>query len=291
MIYRQFMTARGNEDDMKIDGKTRPYGIIGNPVSHSLSPAMHNAAFAALGENRVYLPFPVDDIGAAMLGLRGLKISGVSVTIPHKEAVIPYLDGIDPVAERIGAVNTIKCEQLDGTTQLRGYNTDWLGAVRPLKERMPLQGTAAVILGAGGAARAIGFGLLEEGAEITLCSRTASRGRKLAADLGCRWSPLEEAGSLKGEILINATSIGMAPLQQKSPVAADILKNYKVVMDIVYVPLTTRLLADAYRSGCTTINGLEMLLYQGVAQFELWTGLEAPVEVMRKVLLEAVAVD
>lgn len=273
---------------MKIDGKTRTYGIIGNPVSHSLSPAMHNAAFAALGKNCIYIPFCVEDVGAAMQGLRGLKIKGVSVTIPHKEAVMAHLDRIDPVAERIGAVNTIKREQHHGSTLLCGYNTDWLGAVRPLQEQIQLKGSRAVILGAGGSARAIGFGLLEAGAEILLCSRTASRGRNLAADLGCEWFPLAEGFIPEGQILINATSVGMAPLQDKSPVPENIPAKFKVVMDIVYVPATTRLLADAQRSGCIAINGLEMLLYQGVAQFELWTGLPAPVEVMRQVLLEAV---
>lgn len=274
---------------MTIDGNTRVYGILGNPVHHSLSPVMHNAAFAAMGENRVYLPFKVEDVGAALQGLRGLGIDGVSVTIPHKENVMGHLDRIDPVATKIGAVNTIGSETVDQRILLCGYNTDWLGAVRPLAQLLDLQGEKAVILGAGGSARAIGFGLLEAGASITLCSRTAARGRALAELLHCPWCALEDLGELQGRILINATSVGMAPEGGRSPVAAVVAAQYEVVMDIVYSPLKTKLLSDAEAGGCHTINGLEMLLYQGVAQFELWTKRDAPVEDMRRALLRAVA--
>ncbi len=271
----------------KINGKTSLYGIIGNPVSHSLSPAMHNAAFDFLGENRVYLPFAVENVEAALQGIRHLSIKGVSVTIPHKETVIPYLDMVDPVAVKIGAVNTIRQELQGQDILLCGYNTDWIGANRALAEKMQLHGAKVVILGAGGSARAIGFGLLEAGAMIILCSRTESRGRKLAADLQCQWCSLENFDSLQGDALVNATSVGMVPQQEQSPVAAEDTSNYRVVMDIVYAPLQTKLLMDAKIAGCSIVNGLEMLLYQGVAQFELWTGLQPPVEVMREVLLEA----
>ncbi len=276
---------------MMINGKTKIYGIIGNPVAHSLSPAMHNAAFAELGENRAYVPFPVEDVDAALQGVRGLFIEGASVTIPHKETVIPYLDRIDAVAAKIGAVNTIVSEAHNGQRLLCGYNTDWLGAVRPLRKHLAPAGTAIVLLGAGGSARAIGFGLLEEGAEIVVCSRTESRGRTLAADLGCAWCPLDDIDVLQGRVLVNATSVGMGTQQDMSPVPKEILPNFAVVMDIVYAPLTTRLLTEAQQCGCTTINGLEMLLYQGAAQFELWTGLQAPVEVMRRSLLQAITAD
>jgi len=274
---------------MTINGNTVVYGILGNPVHHSLSPVMHNAAFIKLEENRVYLPFKVEDVGAALHGLRGLGIHGVSVTIPHKENVMEYLDRIDPVAKKIGAVNTIKSETVSERTLLCGYNTDWLGAVRPLGQFMDLQGEKAVILGAGGSARAIGFGLLEAGASITLCSRTPARGRALAGVLQCPWCALEDIDALGGRILINATSVGMTPDQGRSPVAATVPARYEVVMDIVYSPLQTKLLSDAEAGGCRTINGLEMLLYQGVAQFELWTNRKAPVEDMRRALLRAVA--
>lgn len=273
---------------MPIDGRTKIYGIIGNPVSHSLSPAMHNGAFAHLGENRAYLPFTVTDIGSAIQGLRGLQIHGVSVTIPHKEAVMAELDEIDPVARKIGAVNTVVCNFTGSKAHLVGYNTDWLGAIRPLKKVQKLAGAKVIILGAGGSARAIGFGLLEEGATITLCSRTESRGRKLAAELGCNWLALGDKEQLYGDVLINATSVGMAPQHESSPVPPEVVGRFTVIMDIVYAPLTTLFLSQAQQAGCITVNGLEMLLYQGVAQFELWTSLQAPVEVMRAILLEAV---
>lgn len=271
---------------MNINGKTKLYGIIGNPVSHSLSPAMHNSAFTALGENCVYIPFPVEDIKAAMVGLSGLGIGGVSVTIPHKEAIMEHLDFIDPVAQKIGAVNTVKCVEEDGQILLHGFNTDWLGALRPLQEQFDLRNRRVVILGAGGSARAIGFGLLEAGADIVLCSRTESRGRALASDLGCQWCSLEDVENLEGHVLINATSVGMGKLADQCPVPLSVFSTYQIVMDIVYSPLKTRFLKEAEESGCTVINGLEMLLFQGVAQFELWTGLEAPIQEMRKVLLE-----
>lgn len=268
---------------MAINGKTLLYGIIGNPVSHSLSPAMHNAAFAATGINGVYLPFPAPDITAAVTGIRGLGVQGLSVTIPHKENVIALLDRIDPVALKIGAVNTIINK--DGV--LAGLNTDWLGATRALEEEIDLAGTEAVIVGAGGSARAIGFGLLERGARFALCSRTESRGRALASELGCPWISLEDAASVSGDILINATSVGMEPHIEKTPIPEQVLSRFQVVMDIVYAPMKTRLLQEAETSGCRIINGLEMLLYQGVAQFELWTGKTAPVSVMRQALKEA----
>jgi len=270
-----------------INGKTALYGIIGNPVSHSLSPVMHNAAFAELGENSVYLPFPVLDLEAGMQGLKAIGVKGVSVTIPYKEAVIPLLDAIEDVARQIGAVNTVVIKDVGGKKHLCGSNTDWLGACRALAEKVRLRGARVVLLGAGGSARAIGFGLLQQGAQVVLSNRTESRGRALAADLGCLWCPLADADTLHGDVLINATSVGMQPESDVSPVPAAILSRFQVVMDIVYAPLATRLLMEANAAGCQVINGLEMLLYQGVAQFELWTGKPAPVELMRQKLYQA----
>lgn len=245
---------------------------------------MHNAAFQECGQNRVYLPFKVDDVKSALMGLKGLTIQGVSVTIPHKEEVMKFLDEVDPVAEKIGAVNTIIVKQAGDERKLCGSNTDWIGANRAIEQRLDPAGKSIVILGAGGSARAIGFGLLEAGAEICLCSRTESRGRALAKDLGCSWVPLADADSLTADGLVNATSVGMSPLDGVSPVSAKAVRNFQVVMDIVYAPLETALLSDAKKSGVDVVNGLEMLLFQGVAQFELWTGLKAPIETMRKVL-------
>jgi len=269
---------------MEFNGATQVYGIMGNPVAHSLSPAMHNAAFAELGINCIYVPFPVTDVSSAMQGFKALGIQGVSVTIPHKQAVIPYLDSIDPVAEKIGAVNTLQIEN----NRISGFNTDWQGANRALKLVTELAGKSVLVLGAGGSARAIGFGLLEENAKVTLASRTPASGQNLAKDLNCNWLPLAEADTCHADILINATSVGMQPNQDQSPIAAKALSQFNVVMDIVYAPLRTKLLKEAEIAGCTTISGTEMLLYQGVHQFELWTGHEAPVDSMKKQLLMAI---
>lgn len=266
---------------MPVDGATELYGIMGNPVSHSLSPAMHNAAFQHLGLNKVYVPFATQDVAAAINGFRALGVRGVSVTIPHKQAVIPELDAIDPVAAKIGAVNTLV---INGAS-VHGCNTDWLGANAALRQLTTLKGKKVLLLGAGGSARAIGFGLLEEGASLTLASRTPTSGQALAAALGCPWLPLAVSADCQADILINATSLGMGVNREQSPVASQNLAHFGVVMDIVYAPLETRLLREAKAAGCQTINGLAMLLYQGVAQFELWTGLDAPVEVMRQQLL------
>lgn len=272
---------------MTITGRTKIFGIIGNPVSHSLSPLMHNAAFAELDVDAVYVPFQVEDVAAAVAGIKGLSVSGASVTIPHKESVIPYLDEIDPVAANIGAVNTIHLVERQGGSILCGSNTDWIGANRALQEKTGLEGRRIIILGAGGSARALGFGFQEAGAKVVLCSRTESRGRALAGELNCDWQSLAEVGRLQGDILVNATSVGMAPNVEESLMPVPALAGFEVVMDIVYAPLATRLLEDAAAVGCTTVNGLEMLLYQGVAQFELWTGKRAPVATMRRILLEA----
>jgi len=270
---------------MPIDGRTKIFGIMGKPVSHSLSPAMHNAAFEALGLNNVYVPFPVSDVAGALTGFRALGVGGVSVTIPHKQAVIPFLDFIDPVAERIGAVNTLV---LGANGKISGFNTDWLGANRALGDQVELAGKKVVLLGAGGSARAIGFGLREGGADFLLCSRTPERGRRLAADLGCKWHSLADTSSLQGDILINATSVGMAPDANAMPLPKEKVADFKVVMDIVYSPLETTLLRQAKEKKCVTINGLAMLLYQGAAQFEMWTGETAPLDVMRAQLLKKI---
>ena len=265
---------------MQLDGRTKVYGIMGKPVSHSLSPAMHNAAFQALGLNKVYVPFEVTDIPRALDGFRAIGVGGVSVTIPHKEAVMEYLDDIDPVARKIGAVNTLLIEN----TRIRGYNTDWIGANKALSAIIDLPGATILVLGAGGSARAIGFGLIEKGATVILANRTPARGRALAGDLNCRYCPIEEIHALKIDALVNATSAGMAPDVDATPVHKDILKNIPAVMDIVYSPLETRLLREAKQAGCNTVGGIQMLLFQGVSQFEIWTGLKAPVEVMKESL-------
>ena len=270
-----------------INGRTRVYGIIGNPVRHSRSPLMHNAAFAVLHENAVYVPLPAVNIAEAIVGIRALGIQGISVTIPHKETILPYLDSIDLVAGKIGAVNTVTLIETVEGTELHGLNTDWIGANRALREKISLPGKRAVILGAGGSARAIGFGLIEAGVEIVFCSRTEQRGRALAEELNCPWHPLTKVARLAGDVLINATSVGMVPRSQDSLLGQQNLPAYRVVMDIVYAPVRTRLLREAEAVGCQVISGLEMLLHQGAAQFESWTGQKAPIATMRQALFAA----
>jgi shikimate dehydrogenase len=265
---------------MQIDGATKLYGIIGKPISHSLSPAMHNAAFQKYGLNNVYVAFEVTDVARALDGFRALGVGGVSVTIPHKQAVIPHLDAIDPVAQKIGAVNTLLIED----THIRGYNTDWIGANQALEMIVDLPASTVLVLGAGGSARAIGFGLQEKGATVILANRTIARGQTLARDLNCKFYPLEEIKDLKVDALVNTTSVGMAPKIDETLVPKTMLENIPAVMDIVYKPVETRLLRDAKQAGCKTVDGRYMLLNQGIAQFELWNNRKAPVDVMRETL-------
>ena len=269
-----------------VNGETETFGIIGNPVHHSLSPEMHNASFRALGMNCIYVPLPVTDAHKGVEGLKALGFKGVSVTIPHKQDVIPDIDNIDPVAEKIGAVNTllIKGRGIKAEKTVYGYNTDWLGANRALEEKISLKGSRVLILGAGGSARAIGFGLLEAGAEVVISNRTINKGESLASRLCCHFCPLDELDQVKADILVNATSVGMVPEVDNTPVPGELLTKFSVVMDIVYAPLQTRLLREAEAAGCQIVDGLAMLLYQGAAQFELWTRKEAPLNVMQEVL-------
>jgi shikimate dehydrogenase len=253
---------------------------MGKPVSHSLSPAMHNAAFQAQGLNKVYVAFEVTDVVRALDGFRALGVGGVSVTIPHKQAVIPYLDAIDPVAEKIGAVNTLLIEDM----RIRGCNTDWIGANQALEMTVDLPASTVLVLGAGGSARAIGFGLQEKGATVIIANRTLAKGQALAGDLNCKCYPLEEIGELQVDAIVNATSVGMTPNVDATPLAKSFLKNVSAVMDIVYSPMETRLLREAKQVGCKTVNGINMLLFQGAAQFEMWTGRKAPLDVMREKL-------
>lgn len=279
---------------MDINAQTRFCGVIGNPVEHSLSPAIHNAAFQKLGLNFIYLAWRVEAIGDAIKGLRALgNFQGASVTIPHKVAAIPFLDEVEATARHIGAINTIVVT--DG--KLIGANTDATGALRALQEgKAPLHDESVVLLGSGGAARAIAFALASEAGvrRLHLLGIEEQERRSLASDLKAKTGVtvadayLDEA-SLKAvlpeaRVLIHCTPVGMAPKIGKSCVPIQHLHPGLTVMDIVYNPRETQLLADARRAGCHTIAGLEMFLFQAVAQFERWTGRSAPVDVMRAVL-------
>jgi shikimate dehydrogenase len=258
------------------------YVVVGNPIGHSLSPVMHNSALAHCGLDGHYLAFRVENIAAAVDGIRGLGIRGASVTIPHKISVLPYLDKVDPMAADIGAVNTVI--NRDGV--LHGYNSDCAGAVKALAEKTVIDGRDVAVIGAGGGARAIGFGLKREGAIVTIINRTESRGEKLARDLGCRFRPLAKLKKLPYDIVVNATPAGMTPDVDSTPLAPTLMKPEMVVMDMVYNPLRTRFLKEAQRIGCTIIDGVSMFVHQGAVQFELWTGKKAPIDIMRRVVLE-----
>jgi shikimate dehydrogenase len=237
-----------------------------------------------MGLNAAYLAFEVEDLAAALAGIRGLGIRGISVTIPHKTRVIPLLDGLEEVAGKIQAVNTV----VHRGGKLIGYNTDWLGALESLEKEIPLEGRKVLLLGAGGAARAIAFGLKERGAEVIIFNRSLERAESLASELRVDYRPLSSINQMRGEVLVNATSAGMHPQEGTSPVETKILREGMVVMDIVYQPLRTRLLREAEERGCRTINGLGMLARQGAAQTEIWTGkrpdIEPVMEDLRKAL-------
>ncbi|OQW44682.1 MAG: shikimate dehydrogenase [Nitrospira sp. HN-bin3] len=279
---------------MNIDANTKFCGVIGNPVGHSLSPAIHNAAFRTLGLNFVYLAWQVDAIGDAVRGLRALgNFRGASVTIPHKVAAMQLLDHVEPTARRIGAINTVVADK----GELTGYNTDATGALRALREGgIELRGRHIVVLGSGGAARAIAFALAaESGADkLTLLGIEASERTALAQDirsvapLAVEDSNLDEPKLRQvlpgAHVLIHCTPVGMSPKVETTCVPASLLHEGLAVMDIVYNPRETQLLKDAKRVGCKTIPGLEMFLNQAVTQFELWTNQPAPVAVMRAVL-------
>jgi 3-dehydroquinate dehydratase/shikimate dehydrogenase len=263
---------------------TTVYGVVANPVAHSMSPAIHNAAFAHGGINAVYLPFRVDDAAEFVPAYRELPVSGYSVTIPHKEAVLPLLDEVQPLARRIGAVNTI----VERNGRLVGSNTDWTAAVRAIAGGLPpgtgLAGQRVLLIGAGGAARAIAFGLVERGCRLTLANRTKERAVRLAADVGCPWVDLADVAAVPYDLFVNGTSLGMHPDVDATPLAARLLRPGTLVFDTVYNPIETRLLREAAAAGCRTVNGLEMFVNQAVEQFELWTATPAPRDVMRAVV-------
>ena len=270
-------------DSRSPDTRTALYCVLGKPIGHSLSPAMHNRAFANRNLNAVYLAFQVTDLEAAVDGIRALGIKGASITLPHKTAVIPLLDKVDPAAAAIGAVNTIVNH--DGT--LVGKNSDSSGAIDALRKQTSIKGKSVLIIGAGGAARAIGFGIHNQGGRITVTNRSTQAGESLAGDLGGSFVPAGELAADGFDILINTTPAGMHPQTDASPIPLGILRSELTVMDIVYNPLKTRLLEAAARKGCKTVDGLAMFVNQGARQFEWWTGESAPVEIMRQAVLES----
>ncbi|MBR9985831.1 MAG: shikimate dehydrogenase [Desulfosarcina sp.] len=268
---------------LSIDSNTRLYAVMGNPVGQSLSPVMHNAAFRQTGHNGVYVALHVTNLTEAVAGIRALNIRGCSVTIPHKVAVMDLLDHVDPVARNIGAVNTIVNE--DG--RLCGFNSDSPGAMAALLEKTPVARRRVAVIGAGGAARALAHGIAEHAGQLTVVNRSQDRGRRLAGELKCDFCPLVDFSGVGCDILINTTSVGMAPHTDQMPVAHACLRPGMTVMDIVYNPLETRLLSAAREAGCTVVDGVAMFVHQGAFQFERWTGKQAPIQLMKKTVLKA----
>lgn len=280
---------------MSISGKTKVCALIGDPVEHSLSPHIQNAAFQHLKLDYVYLTFKVGrkELETAIQGVRSLKIHGLNVTMPLKVDVIQYLDQLDENAKTMGAVNTI----LNSKGYLIGYNTDGKGAVMALKEsnQSPAD-RKIVILGAGGASRAVSYSLAPEAREAVILNRTVEKAEELAKELAIRFGDKVRYGKLcrsqigkelkDADLLINATSVGMRPKEDKTPVDQDLLRPDLTVFDLVYDPLETRLLKEARSVGAKTIKGLTMLVYQGAASFEVWTGKRAPIDVMMKAARE-----
>ncbi len=276
-----------------ISARTGLCGLIGDPVEHSMSPVMHNAAFRQLDLDYVYAAFRVkkEAVGKAIDGMRALNIRGLNVTIPHKMAVIPFLDGVDALAEKIGAVNTI----VNDGGVLRGYNTDSAGFLRAMGEKgIEPKGKNIAILGAGGASRAISFILVENGANLTILNRRQGLDRaevlaaRIAKTSGKKVTALELNREnlarvlARADMLVNATSVGMSPGIDQTPVEADQLRPNLIVYDIVYNPMKTRLLREAEAAGAETIGGLDMLVWQGAVAFEMWTGHKAPAGLMKQ---------
>ena len=277
--------------NLRIDSHTELYCIFGRAVSHSLSPRMHNAAFRATERNAVYLAFQPESIAHAVDAMRSLKISGASVTMPFKEEVLQYIDEADPLAEKIASVNTL----VNTENRIKGFNTDGIGALMALQQQIKsLNRSRVLILGNGGAARAIAWTLLFEGVAITIAGRNIHRVTSLLEDLkrekgevtSLLISDISREFIANIDIIINTTPVGMMPDSEHMPIDGELLNERHVVFDIVYQPHMTRLLQTAQKKGCKIIAGAEMLLYQGVKQFEIWTGNRAPIDVMRQILEE-----
>ncbi|MDO5847966.1 MAG: shikimate dehydrogenase [Methanobrevibacter sp.] len=278
---------------MTIKGSTSVVGLIGNPVEHSFSPPMHNAAFKALGMDYVYVAFDVlpENVGNAIKGAESLNIKGFNVTIPHKIEVMKHLNEIDDVARLIGAVNTIDFKNL------KGYNTDGIGAIKAINEATDIKDKKVVLAGAGGAARAIAFYLAKENPEeIVILNRNTEKSDNLAHDVAkSKLTDNVTSDSINAiekylrdaDILVDSTPLGMYPHVDDAPIAtADMMHEDLVVNDIVYNPNETVLLKEAIKAGATPVYGIKMLLYQGAESFKIWTGQEPPIDVMEKALKE-----
>lgn len=280
-----------------ITSATKLCALIGDPVEHSLSPVMHNAAFQFLGLKYIYLCLRVrpEGLKRAVDGVKSLGILGFNVTIPHKVSVMTYLDEIDPIAKDIGAVNTV----VNRDERLVGYNTDGLGGLRALSEAgVTLTGKKVVLLGAGGAARALSFSIVPLAGLLVILNRTETKAVALASNLRRRFVKKIRGGPLTrgalftemadADVLINSTSVGMHPKREECVVDEDLLHSRMAVFDAVYNPLETRLLREAKNVGAKTVDGLSMLVHQGALAFKIWTGVTPPIDVMTRAVEAAV---
>lgn len=280
---------------MHLSGRGKVLGVIGHPVGHSLSPAMQNAAIEALGLDAVYVPFDVapEELGQAIEGIRALGIAGVNVTIPHKEAVIPLLDKVEDDAREIGSVNTVA--NVGG--RLIGSSTDGPGFMRSLAEAgCAPGGYKAVVLGAGGAGRAVTFALAKVGAKVVVLDEMAGKAERLARDVQKAAEPgmvhaepgIERLAEhlQRANLLVNCTPVGMHPEEEAMPVQPELLRDDLIVFDLVYNPVRTKLLAAAEAAGARTVTGVKMLVYQGALSFRRWTGIDPPIDVMEAAVLE-----
>jgi 3-dehydroquinate dehydratase / shikimate dehydrogenase len=266
----------------QITRRTRVFGVIGDPIGHSLSPLMQNTAFQARKFDAIFAAFLVRNLREFVGAMKGFGVAGLAVTIPHKETILRYLDGCDPLAARIGAVNTVVVR---GGGRLYGYNTDYVGVLRSLEQRMRLSGSRVLLYGAGGAARAAAFALAQAGSIVCICARRPERARALAHAAG---GQMVARAGLRHEFfdaIVNCTPIGMHP-RSGSPLESAEL-NCRILMDMVYRPRETELLRLARRKGIEIISGVEMFLAQGFAQYEIWTGERAPESAMRRVVVSA----
>jgi shikimate dehydrogenase len=273
-------------NSLSVSGKSQLCLVIGDPISHSLSPAMHNAAYAAAQVDFIMAAAHVsaDKLGDAVRGVRALQIRGLAVTMPHKVSIIEHLDELDPTAQQINAVNTV----VNNGGMLTGYNTDWLGIVRPLERLVTLEGKKVAVLGAGGAALAAVFGCMKQGASVTVHNRTQESASALAHRFSCSCGNLTDFDAISlADIIINTTAVGMAELSGQAPIPHTALRKEQIVFETIYAPYTTHLVQQALDCGAQVVRGLDMFLEQGSAQFELHTGVKPPREEMERILLRA----
>jgi shikimate dehydrogenase len=267
---------------MQIDNETKIICSLAAKQSE-LGALMHNAVYQHIGVNYIYVPLTISDLKGAITGIRALNIRGSSVTMPYKQEVLKYLDEIDPVAKEIGAVNTI----VNDNGFLTGYNSDWIGAVEALKEVCTLKDKIVVLLGAGGAARAIAYGLKKNGSKVIIFNRDKEKARNLAEEFGLKFGGgIEDTGKIKTyDVIINATSVGFSPNPKDSIVKSSEIKEGTVAMDVVFNPIETPFLKLAKAKNCKIVPGYRMLIHQALFQIELYTGKKAPFKVMEKALV------